>query len=275
MDANRDTLARIAALPPADRRAALRALGRAEFERCAADPLYWLFHPSIPYVYTIDYHPVYRCVLCSTEGHRHHKLRTHLQLAHNLDVDALAARSHFVELPPIRPFPHKPYFEPIVRTWQTEQLILVEKSRDMMATWLFVALYAWDTLFHPGRQNFIQSETAKKTRELIRRAHFIWRNQPNFLRPHPVVYTVGTDGSGELHCEALNSSIIGLPQGSDKIRQYHPTGVFTDETAFHPQAAETFAAIKPAIQSGGRYTGVSSAAPSWFMHAALDTLDTP
>ncbi|MCX7827576.1 MAG: hypothetical protein N2689_18775, partial [Verrucomicrobiae bacterium] len=79
--------------------------------------------------------------------------------------------------------------------------------------------------------------------------------------------------AGELLVESLHSQIIGLPQGPDKIRQYHPTGIFTDETAFHPQAADTFAAVKPAIQSGGRYTGVSSAYPSWFMHACQDTLD--
>jgi hypothetical protein len=49
--------------------------------------------------------------------------------------------------------------------------------------------------------------------------------------------------------------------------------MFTDETAFHKDAGETFAAIKPAIQNGGRYTGVSSAYPGWFMLACKDQLD--
>ena len=45
-----------------------------------------------------------------------------------------------------------------------------------MATWLVVALYTWDTIFHPGRQNFFQSETAPKTLELVRRAWHIYKS---------------------------------------------------------------------------------------------------
>lgn len=271
MTPTREVLTRIAALPPAKREAALSILSVEEWDRCAASPLYWLFGPHIPYVYTLDHHPHYRCNICQAEL-PHHKRIPHLHSSHSISIeDPVLAATYFLELPTIRPFPHKPYFEPIINAWLTEQLLLIEKSRDMMATWLFVALYTWDTIFHQGRQNFFQSKSAKDTIELVRRAHFIYRHQPRFLRRHKFVYAVGADSAGELRSETLSSEIIGLPQGSDKIRQYHPTGVFTDETAFHPDAAETFAAVKPAIQAGGRYTGVSSAAPSWFMQACLDT----
>ena len=73
--------------------------------------------------------------------------------------------------------------------------------------------------------------------------------------------------------ESLGSEIEGFPKGGDQVRQYHPSGMFTDETAFHEDAGETFAAIKPAIANGGRYTGVSSAYPGWFMLAAKDLFE--
>ncbi len=71
----------------------------------------------------------------------------------------------------------------------------------------------------------------------------------------------------------LDSEIIGLAQGPDQIRMHHPSGVFMDEAAFQEKAGDTFAAIKPAIQNGGRFTAISSAAPGWFALVCEDKLD--
>jgi hypothetical protein len=275
---NQELFEKIAKLPKRHRELVFREIGKQEWQRCSDDVLYWLDTEKhyIPYVYTSDPHPMSQCLICKDEEVYHfNKRTTHLQIKHKIETDNLAViRGYFKELPTTRSFPMKPYFEPIIKQWLNKPLILIEKSRDMMATWLVVVLYTWDTFYHRGRQNFFQSETAKKTRELIRRSHFVMRNQPKFLRDqHKVIYGVGPDGAGELRCEGLDSELIGMPQGSDQIRQYHPSGVFTDETAFQKDAGETFAAVKPAIQNGGRYTGVSSAYPSWFMHACNDTLD--
>jgi hypothetical protein len=48
--------------------------------------------------------------------------------------------------------------------------------------------------------------------------------------------------------------------------------MLSDEAAFNPDAAETFAALKPAIMGGGRYLAVSSANPSFFQALAQDTV---
>jgi hypothetical protein len=154
---------------------------------------------------------------------------------------------------------------PIIDVWQRNSLVAVEKSRDMMLTWLVVALYTWDTIFHKGMQNIFQSEDATKTRELVSRAWGLYNNQPRWLKGlHPAVHAEGTNRAGLLKVPSLQSEIIGFPQGEDKIRMYHPSGVFSDEAAFNPAASATFAAIKPAIAGGGRYTAISSANPSWF-----------
>jgi hypothetical protein len=277
-DVTKELLEKIASLSKSDRQKVLRELGEQEWKRCSEDVLYWIdaSRHYLPYVYTSDPHPTYKCIKCGdNEVYHFNKLTVHLKERHNIHIEnEVAVRGYFIELPTTRPFPMKEYFEPIIRTWLRHPLVLVEKSRDMMATWLMVVLYTWDTFYHGGRQNFFQSETAKKTKELIRRANFILRHQPKFLRDkHKATYALGPDGAGELKCESLDSELIGMPQGSDQIRQYHPSGVFTDETAFQKDAGETFAAVKPAIQNGGRYTGVSSAYPGWFMHACMDSLE--
>ena len=273
-------LADIAKLSKHRRRKTIIALGKMEWEKCAEDPMYWLDaerHAAIgPYVYTLDPHPLYKCLVCKDDAtHHFNKRDVHLELRHQIVPKSEAElRGYFKELPTTRPFPILEYFEPITRYWVNEQLMVIEKSRDMMATWLIVALYCWDTFFHYGRQNIFQSEDASKTLELVKRAKFIFDNQPKFLRyPHKAQFAAGQNRSGSLVIPSLESEILGFPQGPDQIRQYHPSGVFQDEAAYQEHAGDAFASIKPAIQNGGRFTAVSSANPGWFYLVATDRLN--
>jgi hypothetical protein len=267
-------------IPFARRQKIFTELGKMEWDRCADSLEYWM-NPHAhytPYVYTFDPHPMYKCLLCDPDNqdlHVNSKHKIHLELVHNkFNPSYDEMKQYFKEAPTIKPFPHKEYFYILAEYWQYQPLFLIEKSRDMMATWMTIVFYTWDTIFHSGRQNFFQSQTAKKTRELVKRAKFIYDHQPKFIKDlHKFKFAIGLDGAGELTCDSLSSEIIGVPQGSDQVRQYHPSGIFTDETAFHNQASETFAAVKPAIQNGGRYTGVSSAFPGWFQMACSDNLE--
>lgn len=284
-----ELLTDLAGLSSSSRSSILKKLTAQEWPRCAEDIHYWLSpsaHGGVPYVFTKDEHAGFECVHCppsSENNHAFYHLAHHLSHRHGVESDNTTiegqriVKAHFRQLPAIRPFPYDEpsmsYIKPIINTWLTQQLILVEKSRDMMATWMFIVMYTWDTIFHSGRQNFFQAQNAKKTYDLVRRAHHILKQQPSFFTPYPYTCKVGAWGGGELQIDTLDSEIIGMPEGNDQIRQYHPSGMFTDETAFHKNAEETFAAVKPAIQAGGRYTGVSTAYPAWFMHACKDTLD--
>lgn len=274
-------ITRISQMPKSKRKPAMLELGKLEWEVCANDVMYWLDpkqHPfDMVYVYTNERHPQHTCNLCADGlGHHFNKRQLHLERTHKIEAETEAElRAFFHEEPGTRPWTILPYMPPIIEQWKTKPLLAIQKSRDMMATWLVVCLYTHDTLYHYNRQNIFQSQNASKTLELVKRADFIYRNQPEFLRKvHPATFTIGNAKSGELLLPDLDSEILGFPQGAEQIRQYHPSGVFTDETAFQIQAAEGFAAIKPAIQAGGRYTGVSSANPSFFMHICRDTLDT-
>lgn len=271
-------LKRIASMPASRRKASMAHAAREEWQLCADDIFYWMDPAAhiVPYVHTRDPKPLYSCNLCpGSDPSTFDKRHIHLQLHHNIEASTEAMlRQYFVELPTIRPMPMKPYFRPLVETWLREPLFAIEKSRDMSLSWLMIICYTWDCLFHKGRQNLIQSETASKTRDLIDRAGIIFQHQPKWLKEiAPAEVSEGSSRSGLLKVPSLNSEMIGFPQGADKVRQYHPTGFLSDEAAFNPNAAETFAAVRPAVMGGGRYTAISSPQISWFMSVCRDTLD--
>ena len=275
-----EMLDKISAMPPGQRRQAMQIVGQEEWNRCAEDIFYWIDPNAhiVPYVYTKDPKAMHICNICNNNTtHDFHKRAIHLLNSHGITTKSEAdLRKHFKELDTIRALRPMPYFKPILEQMLKEQLIAIEKSRDMMATWLVVLFYTWDTLFHRGRQNIFQSETATKTLDLVDRAWTLYDNQPGWLKAvHKAQIGQGTNRAGLLTVPTLkNSQIIGFPQGADKIRQYHPTGIFCDEAAFNPDAGDTFMAIKPAIAGGGRYTAISSANMGWFYYVCTDQLDS-
>jgi hypothetical protein len=276
------SLEHAATLPREERDELLEKIGQIEYDKCAADPFYWFDprrHDGIAYVKTVDRGSKFHCNLCKDQEQRDSaKLALHLQTYHGIKVkNDYEALGYFTKLPPLRAFPFvekEEYLRPLIETWLGERYFCIEKSRDMMATWLVLCLYVWDTYFHAGRENIFQSEKAPKALELINRANQIYSNQPKFLRQiHPGRMTKGNDKSGILEFTSLDSKLLGFAQGADQIRMYHPSGLFQDEAAYQIGAEEGFIAVKPALQSGGRYTAVSSANPSFFMTLCRDETD--
>ena len=277
----------VAKLAPKLRAKALGAIGRREFEKCEASPIYWLdasqhvktkaFPQGLPYVFTKDPHVIYNCGDCGAEVYADKRI-SHMEISHGGEGTwtEQRLRKHYSQLPDVRPFTLLEYMPPLVEHWQRSQYFAIEKSRDMMATWLMVAMFTWDAMFHRGRQFIFQSQDATKTLELVQRAKVIMAEQPKFLRDTigKVVFTKGNSRSGELYFIDQESEIIGLPQGGDQIRQYHPSAVFSDESAFQQQFQDSFTAIKPAIQNGGKYTCISSPNRSYFELLCRDRSDS-
>lgn len=161
-------------------------------------------------------------------------------------------------LNPVKRFPKKDYLKALTEIWQREKLLLIPKSRQMMITWLMVALYLHEAQFSRGKYIFFQSKKEKDADTLIDRAKFIFNHQPFFLKsPSHQVYC-------ELSFPKLDSKISGIPQGGHQIRMHTASSIFMDEAAFMYQAEEAFTAAKPSIDGGGRITMVSSAHPGFF-----------
>ena len=160
---------------------------------------------------------------------------------------------------PIKKFPDKKYLRELVTQWLDNDLLLVVKSRQMMISWLMCALHLWDTMYHEGRICFIVSkkeDDANFSRELsmLSRVKFIYDRLPEELKvEHHIRQKPACFEFPNIH-----SSLYGVSQDSDALRQYTATTLFWDEMAFHEHAAQAYAAVKPTIDGGGKLCGVST-----------------
>jgi len=164
------------------------------------------------------------------------------------------------KIKPAKRFPRKAYFEKIIDVWLKEPILFVPKSRQIMASWLFTALFLHDTQFNKGRHAYFQSKKEEDSDYLVQRAGFMLRHQPSFLFPEG--FNPNKDVSYcNISFKAHDSSITGIPEGADKIRSRVPTLLLMDEAAFMAQAREAWEAAKPCVE---RVTVVSSANAGFF-----------
>lgn len=174
----------------------------------------------------------------------------------------------------IKMFPEKEHLKILVEVWLKEYLLLIPKSRQMMMSWLFTTLYLWDTQFHAGRLTFFQSKKEEDADDLVKRAKFVWDNEPKFLKRYYLGgkfhnLKINPQHNGQhTYCKMnfpeINSEIRGIPQGGDVIRMHTASGILSDEMAFQPEAKAAYTAAKPTLSANGRFTGVSTAEDNTF-----------
>lgn len=171
---------------------------------------------------------------------------------------------------PIQSFPEKEYIKVLVKVWLENKLLLIPKSRQMMVSWLIVALYLWETQFYEAKLTFFQSKREDDADDLVRRAKFIYDHEPKFLKRHhngkkwiDVKANPSLPEGRHLYCKlsfpAINSEIRGIPQGDSVIRMQTASGILADEMGFQPEAKGAYMAAKPTLSAHGRFTGVSTA----------------
>lgn len=173
-----------------------------------------------------------------------------------------------------RKYPDRDYARFLVGEWQQYPLLAVPKSRRMVVTWLFVGVAYWLARFHPYAKIACMARKLGKTEsegsaELVKRAKFIHEQLDARVPLFPkcdVEYSIGS-----LRFEN-GSEILGLGEGPEQARQHTFTYVLADEVAFWEQSYETWIALKPTIEGGGRITAVSSANPGFFRDLVHDTL---
>jgi hypothetical protein len=173
----------------------------------------------------------------------------------------------------VRPFPtreQKPYIWDILDTINAEQLVAIEKSRQLMVTWL-VCLYAlWVAKFQSNRLIFIQSKKEEDASNLVfnsewsaARISFMESNLPETLRSDC------SSAYGKLLFRDTGSRIWGIPEGGDQIRSYTASLIYSDEAAFQPEFEAAWKAANPSVKGGGKMIIVSSARSGAYMKQLL------
>jgi phage FluMu gp28-like protein len=188
-------------------------------------------------------------------------------------LKAVRTQDQVDEKCPIKDFPvHLDYLKFYTRIWQKRRFIAVPKSRRMKLSWVNIALYLWDTMFHVGKHNAFVSKKEDDSDDLIGRAEFIYENLNPELFPKELRPKASTKYN-LLEFPELNSKVQGFPSGADQLRQYTFSGMLFDELAFWDDAEESFGAALPTAEGGGRITLISSVAPGFFKRVVFDELD--
>ena len=163
---------------------------------------------------------------------------------------------------PNSPFPDLPYFEPIYEVWKHEPRLWICKSRTMMASWFVVGIYAHMCMTQPGQEVLFQSEKEEKAIENgVNYARALWLNQPTWLREKfPLERPLHLQPEKQI-AWANGSRFIGIPEGGNQFRSYHPTAVIEDEAAFQALFADAYQAALPASR---KVTVISTPFPGAF-----------
>lgn len=172
---------------------------------------------------------------------------------------------------PVKQYPfHKTYLKWIAEQMVEEPLLAIVKHRRMVITWTMCGVFLWDAIFFEGRFNAIVSKKEEDSDELVRRCKFIYESIPRSVLPvKPTMHYKYT----ELTFPEISSTIKGVAQGPDQLRQYTCSRVGGDEMGFWPHARQTFTAMKPTLEGGGKVTLISTRYPGFFQDLVTDMLD--
>ena len=111
------------------------------------------------------------------------------------------------------------------------------------------------------REVLFQSQKEDKAAELVEYAKTLYEQKDEALkRQFPLAKPLKEQAALKLEF-ANGSRIVGIPEGADQIRSFHPWGLLKDEAAFQPEAGEAYDAAVPVCQ---KIIVVSSAGPGWF-----------
>lgn len=201
-----------------------------------------------------------------------------------------------------KPFPRHEYIRYIADVLQFERRIAIEKSRQMIMSWVVCAFVLWVGMFRPNVLFFIQSKKEEDAADRLDRIYKLYFRLPAFLRRRfPINLNSGKPG-GQLYTDlyftwqeadadffglaalsgqgatifdlvankAVRSHLWAIPQGEDVVRQYTATGIFSDEDAFQEEAGKAYGAYMPTLDKDSWIIKVSTANPGHFESVCRD-----
>lgn len=151
----------------------------------------------------------------------------------------------------VKQFPHFEYLTNFIRLMETNRILLIAKSRQMFATWAVCAYIIYSAIHKESGIYLLLSKGGRDTSELIKR-------QKLMIRHLPQNYQDGIEvRRGEVSFPN-GSRILSLPATEDAVRMHSPSCIFWDEMAFTARSDAIWASVKPAVDSGGSFFGIST-----------------
>lgn len=146
-----------------------------------------------------------------------------------------------------------PHLLELIRLFFSERLILVLKARQIGISWLLAIYALWRVMFHRASVVLMLSKGQDEATDLLGKAAFVYSQLPDFLK-----LTVDPDQTQEMGFPVMYSKVKALPATKTAGRSEAASLVIADEHDFHPYARDNYGALKPTIDAGGQFIGVST-----------------
>lgn len=175
---------------------------------------------------------------------------------------------------PFKPFPEREYFQVIWNLWQSEPVLLIEKSRTMMLTWLLAGLCMHTAMMRPATTVIFWAQDEDRALKPLEYCGVLWAQQhPNLKIEFPLEKPWREQGYNKKRL-SNGSVLLALPgKDPEKIRSEHPTIIMMDEAAFIENGGEAFdIALATRVP---KMVAVTSATPSWFRQATKNAVAVP
>ena len=154
---------------------------------------------------------------------------------------------------PIKSFPDKEYISLLIKQIHNYSKTLVEKSRQVMATWTMCAYILWDCITKEHRNWYVQSKKEDDSDKILIRQYGIWERLPEFLK-----IPIAKKSYGKIHFPETKCTIYGVAQNSNSLRQECASGIFVDESEWQDEIEASMTAFQPTLDGGGKLVMVST-----------------
>lgn len=183
--------------------------------------------------------------------HREIRDREYAESCHLWAYEQVVTRDEDAEA--ARPWPdNKPYLDELFDIYETEQLIALPKSRQLLVTWSLAVWLTWRARYRSYNALFIQSDKEEKSAHVVdKRCKFVEDNlrEEWVRRPYHSIRT--KDGLvGRMTYDRTESVILGVAQGEDQFRSYTPTVIVMDECEFQDGAHAALTTALPFTREG-------------------------
>ena len=177
---------------------------------------------------------------------------------------------------PVKLLPAAAHVDFVVLCWEASDRVAFVKSRRMQVTWTLCGLDLHMAMFTRYSRVYIISDDLMKSELLIERCHFLWQHLPTDKCVQPSCETrKGQSGRGLAYIKfpELNSEINGVSGKPSEMRQEGATLLHVEEFQNWQWAEESWKAMLPTVQGGGKIVVVGSArAGSFFYKLVTDQI---
>lgn len=159
------------------------------------------------------------------------------------------------------PYKEKAYLQDLAELWKYgtthNRPIIIEKSRQLMVSWVFSALHLHEACTMPNRKHLILSKSESKAIEILKRLEYIYKNIPEEIWPAKLRYKMVRTKT-KISFPEINSEIHSLTSNADSSRSITASRIFMDEFAFMADVDDLYQGTVGSTVGGGNLVIVST-----------------